>query len=160
MVKRLAASAPLLEFNELTLKIKRLETDLEKEKDEKVKEEKGSELEAAKTNMAELEQTLAELKASFYDVRHQGTLCTCACDAAEHPHAALWLHHLHTRCHPDVDVIYIQYLRLRVLGTGAHNTTPVTQHHTSHTSHTPGAQLPGELDERAVCAGGRGADHV
>lgn len=112
MVKRLAASAPLLEFNELTLKIKRLETDLEKEKDEKVKEEKGSELEAAKTNMAELEQTLAELKASFYDVRHQGALCTCACDATAHTHAALWLHHLHTLCHPDVR--HTQCLRLRV----------------------------------------------
>jgi hypothetical protein len=38
MQKRLAKSAPLLKWNELTITIKELETGLEKEKDEKVKE--------------------------------------------------------------------------------------------------------------------------
>ena len=38
MPKRLAKSAPLLKWNELTVKIKQLEMELEKEKDEKVRE--------------------------------------------------------------------------------------------------------------------------
>jgi len=67
MMKRLAASAPLLKWNELTIRIKQLETELEKEKDEKVKEEKTAELEACKAAMAETEGALTELKASFYD---------------------------------------------------------------------------------------------
>lgn len=66
--KRFSQSAPLRKFNELTIKVKVLETELEKEKDEKVKEEKGAELEASKAALAEAEGAMAELRQSFFDV--------------------------------------------------------------------------------------------
>ncbi|KAL6758295.1 radial spoke protein 5 [Haematococcus lacustris] len=65
MQRRLSKSAPFLRWNELMITIKTLETQLEREKDEKVKEEKTAALESARVAFAETELQLTELKASF-----------------------------------------------------------------------------------------------
>jgi hypothetical protein len=72
MARRLSRSAPLLQYNALQASIRQLNTDLEafeklkeKDRDERVREAKTTQLEADRAALAESEAAMAALKASF-----------------------------------------------------------------------------------------------